>query len=399
MILWKNFRIKLYPNEEQFQKLMSICNTFRYCYNWGLAFSNRYKAQNLNSPPSFYTLSDEFTRFRSIHPWLQDYDISTCRYALMNVRTAFDKFFAHETSYPKFKSKKKFKSVNQKFKVRGDRLTFWGPKNELVHIPGFGRFKKDLIYCGGNHKIPLTGEFHNVYIKYDGLDFWLSMSISIEVDDPIVTSTEIFGVDVGIRTPATLSNGMTFDMSKNRIALLERRRYTYDKLLQRDIHRRQYVADRTKTKYENIPKSKNAVKRERKRLDNLKRISDSYKYQYHNISKQIAELDFEILVIEDLRITNMLHDYHYLGNEIAQSRLKILLNFIKYKTEERGKKIIKAPSDFPSTQKCSKCGTLHKVGKSKIFVCPNCGLVIDRDLNAAINLRNYGVSVLSEASQ
>ena len=349
--------------------------------------------------PSFYTLSDEFTIYRNNHPWLLDFDINTCRYALMNVITAFNAYMDHRAAYPKFKSKKRHDTpVFRKFKVRGDRLTFWGDKKEYVHIPGFGRFKRDRIYCGSNHNIPIgpNVKYDNVYIKCDGLCFWLSMSVSMEIDDPINVGTEVVGVDVGVRTVATLSNGLTFNMGKNKIQMLDNRKRALDRAHKRDIDRRRYISERTKAKYDKIPKTNNEQKRDKKRLKTYKRISNSYKYQYHVISKQIASLDnIGTVVLEDLHVCKMISDYYFARNYIIQARLKTLLSFIEYKCKNNGKTVIKAPDEFPSTQKCSKCGHLHKVGPSKTFKCPDCGFVMDRDLNAAINLRDYGVSVLN----
>ena len=400
MIIWKNYRIRLYPNEEQLSQLISICETFRFCYNWGLAFANRYRDTHLMQPPSFYTLSDEFTVYRNSHPWLKDFDINTCRYALMNVYTAFECYLDLRANYPRFKTKKRHGApAFRKFKVRGDRLTFWGDKKEYVHIPGFGRFKKDRIYCGTNHNIP-TGpnvKYDNVYIKCDGIHFWLSMSVSTEIDDPVNTGTEIVGIDVGIRTPATLSTGESLYMGPNKLAMLDKRKRSLDRAYKRDLNRRKFIAERTKAKYENIPKTKNEQKRDIKRLTTYKRISNSYKYQYHVISKQIAtNPNIGTVVIEDLHVRELQRN-KFTSNIITQARLKILLRFIEYKSIENGKRVIKAPDTFPSSQICSNCGHIHKIGQGKIYRCPNCGLVIDRDYNAALNLRDYGISVLQEA--
>lgn len=399
MIIWKNYRIKLYPNEEQFKTLMSICDTFRYCYNWGLAFCNRYRVLNQMSMPSLYVISDAFTAYRNTHPWLQDFDINTCRYALMNVLDAFNAFYEHRCKYPKFKDKKHFIDVRRKFKVRGDRLTFWGEYKEYVHIPGFGRFKKDRIYCGKNHNIPIGSnvKYDNVYIKYDGLAFWLSLSVQTEVDDPINTSTEIIGIDVGIRTSAYLSNGLSFTIDNPRLRLYDKRRRKYDDLHRRDRHRREFIAERTKTKYENIPKSKNAIKRAIKRLENNRKITNIYKYNYHVFSKQIANMDAGIVVIEDLPVGELNRGYRFTRHANIEARMGFLLRYIQYKCEEAGKRVIKAPNDFPSTQLCSRCGNSYRIGETKTYRCPHCGLVIDRDLNAAINLRKFGESVLNEA--
>lgn len=379
---------------------MSITDTYRFCYNWGLAFSNKYKETNFQTTPSFITLSDEFTKYRDTHPWLQDFDINTCRYALMNVVEAFDNFFSGVSRYPKFKSKKR-RECERKFKVRGDRLTFWGKYHQYVHIPGFGRFKKDRIYCG-RHTIP-TGqnvEYHNPYIKFDGDNFWLSLSICMEVDDPIERDPwNVVGIDVGIRTTAYLSNGTTFDLPSNTaLPMLQHRRRVLDTACARDIDRRKDIATRMKTKYEKISKSKNQLKREEKRRKTYRRIANIYDYHYHVIAKQISKMDIGTVVIENLRV-HKLFDNVFTNDVIYQARLGTLLEYIRYKCEAEGIRVIKAPRDFPSTQTCSICGTQHKVGESKTFRCPNCGAVLDRDYNASMNLRDFGIKVLSEAQQ
>ena len=262
--IWQNYRIKLYLNATQQEQFLRISNAFRFCYNWGLNFCNaEYEAGRKH--PSFVTMTGAFTEYRNNpeHQWLLEFNVATCRYALKNVRTAFEKFFTKKCRYPKFKKKR---YAEKKFKVDGCKITFYN-NGTYVHIPGLGRRMSDLVYCG-NHSIPIRPdvEYHNVYIKFDGIDYWLSLSVKMRnpIDmDEFVLPGEPLGIDIGLRTAATLSNGMEFaGVNRYREHILDNRRRKIQSAITRDIERRKTIAARTKTKYEDIPKSKNQRKRE-----------------------------------------------------------------------------------------------------------------------------------------
>lgn len=401
---WKFYRTKIHNlTDEQKAQLTSICHTFRFCYNWAINLYSEKLKDGVKL--TLFDLTDAFTEFRNNpeNEWIKEYDMNTCRYAISNAYDAFQNYFSKRSNYPKFKTKK---SGKLSFQVRGDRLTFFGKDNRYVRIPGCGRSKKVNVFDCKKHRISVDKDitYYNTTIKYDGLDFWLSTSI-VEKSDNKDQSSEIVdndndsivGIDVGIRTTAYLSNGVKFDApDKHRLNVLENRR----RKLQSSILKQEKKTRRMGMKAKCEPESMRS-KNQEKRLNKLKKtyisISNIYKSHYHNVSKKIADMRFNTVVLEDLRINKIEHSEPYMRKFIKPARLSILLDYISYKCNNTGSKVIKAPMTFPSSQICSNCGFRRSSFTQKEFSCPICGYRSDRDYNAALNLRNYGIGLLESS--
>ena len=391
--IWKNYRVKIQDlSEDQKERLFQICHTFRWCYNWGLNYCNESYAANIKKSPSFVDLCTALTEYKHTDDgkWLENYDTSTCRYALQNLRTAFERFFSKQCKYPKFKARKE---GDHKFKVREDRFRI---KDGKARIPGL-RFEEesDNWVSLKNHIIPVGDKikYHNIYIKWDGLNFWLSMSAKLNYPITIeYEKKESVGIDVGIRTSATLSNGITYDSpNHHRIKVLDHRKRKLAKAIGADRHRRYLESKRTKTKYSMIPKSNNEIKREEKYQKTLIQISNIYNSHYHKISRDIADQHYDTVVLETLRVKPMIRKKSpkNVKNSIYLGKMATLIRYIDYKCTEVGTNVVYAPAGYQSTKICSCCGFVYQIGSEKIYKCPNCGLSIDRDLNAAINLLGY----------
>ena len=392
---WQNYRIKLHNlSKEKIEQIFKIGHAFRYCYNWGLNFCNKAYEEG-RKHPTLIDMTTAFTEFRNSegNEWLLEFNVATCRYALMNVRTAFEKFFNKQCRYPKFKSKR---NAEIKFKIDGCKLSFHGENGRYAHIPGLGRQQCDLIDCK-KHNIPVGPDirYHNVYIKYDGIDFWLSLSVEVMLEEKEAHG-EPLGVDVGFRNPAALSDGTLYDPpNRHRLGVLDNRKRKIQAAISRDKNRRYREARRTKTKYEEIPKSKNELKRELKYRKTHRRISNIYKSHYHKISREIANRAPEFVVLENINVKELMSKQHKPTNHyVFEARMATMIEYIDYKCRLEGSEVIYAPNDYKSSRICSRCGYVkEKMHGDKLFVCPHCGLHIDRDINAAINLRNYGESV------
>lgn len=383
------YKIRLFPTEEQAKRLIEICHVFRFCYNWGLNYANtEYEKGNKN--PSYFDYIYAFNDFRNDekNKWIKDFPLATCRYAFKNVAGAFEHFFAKRCKYPKFKSRKK---GDMKFHVRESRLYFYGENNHLVAIEGMGR--KNYIECK-NHNIPIGKEskYSNCYVHFDGDNFWLSFNIKMY--DPIVFEPkgEPLGIDLGVRNMITLSNGKQYkspDISK-----LQKRRSRIDKRMVADVNRRFSISKNTKTKYEDIPKSSNQLKREKSYRKCCRKIANIYDTYIHQVTHEISLMDAEFIVLEDLKIKDILKYEPYMSKILDNARFYTIRKRLEYKCRSFGTKIIIAPQTFPSSQICSNCGNRKNIGSEKIYKCPVCGAVIDRDINASINLLNYGRTII-----
>ena len=399
---WKNYRIKLHNlTDDQKYRILNASYARRFLYNWALEICNK-EYEKFGKIPNYQELSRRFTLFKKEpgNEWLDKINVTTCRYAFIDLGNAFHNFIKGICRHPIFKERK---SDSIRIAIRSSDLSFKGIDGRYAFIPVLSGKKGDLIDCG-NHNIPYYKgvKYNNVRIKFDGIDYWLSLSVKIYKEQtpikPVIELDKVIGIDVGVRTAATLSNGKTYErVNPVRLNVLEHRREVLQSAVDRDLRRRMKEADRTRTKYEDIPKSKNQLKREARLAKTRIQIKNLHQSHYHKISKEISEGDYDVVVLETLNISRMIQTANGEGKrEIYESRMATLAEYIEYKCYNKCKIVIRAERTYPSSQICSRCGNIHKPGPSKVYKCINCGYIIDRDLNAAINLSNYGISKIND---
>lgn len=400
------YRVKLHNlTDEQKQRIKELSDLSRFSYNWALEFWNKYYEET-GKAPGVFDIDKAFAKLRNSpgYEWLQQYNITTPRYAFRHLARGFQKFFKRVNRHPHFHSKKEH---GIRFGFRAEKMSFHGEYNEYISIPGICKFKDNLIYCG-NHKIPIRKnrtDYNNAIIKFDGVDYWLTLAV--KVYEPFDTEPEFkqtvhtgepLGIDLGFRTPAALSDGTMYNNPyTEKIALLYNRTRVLQAAIGRDRTRRLKESARTRTKFVDIPKSKNQLKREARFRKTHIQIHNIYNTLYHTISKRIVQKDPSFVVMEGFDINELVSNSSFpnFRRTIYQARMGTLREFIKNKCEQQDIPVIYADDNYPSTKRCSKCGMIHDVHEEKIYECPNCGLVIDRDLNAAINLREYGYQYMS----
>ena len=376
------YRIKLYPTEEQKVILNKQIDLFRYVYNWALEVEhNNYNDDKENS--HFLREHEMYDKLKELRnsegmEWLRELPLNTARHAVLKVIGAFKKFFERHNKYPKYKSKK---SDSKFFVVRGERVRFF---DEFVHIEGFKRGDNILVK---KHRIPKGKKYYGCTISFDGYDYWLSLTK--EVHEPMefrIKTTEGIGIDLGLHTLAKLSNGKEYHLPN--VDKLEKRRKRQAAVCMRDIKKRQEIADQTRAKFEDVKPSNGMIKRARAFRKTCNKITNIRKTYIHTMTKQIVDTNPDYIVIETLNVKGMLKN-KYLARKISEASFYEIGQQLEYKCRRRGIPLIKAPREFASTKICSNCGNMYNVGKSRMYRCPTCGLVIDRDLNAAINLKNF----------
>lgn len=376
------YRIKLYPTEEQKVILNRQMDLFRYVYNWALEVEhNNYNDDKENSHfLQEHEMYDKLKEMRNKeeNKWLKELPLNTCRHAVLRVLRAFRMFFDRKNRYPKYKSRK---YDTHYFVVRGERVRFF---DEYVHIEGFK--KGDNILCK-KHNIPKGKKYYGCQITFDGYDYWLTLKH--EAHEPMefrIKTTEGIGIDLGLRKLAKLSNGIEYNLPN--VDKLEKRRKRQAAAVERDVQRRLEIAKQTRTKFEDVPPSNGMIKRAKAFRKTCNKMTNIRKTYIHTMTKQIVDLNPEFIVIETLNVKGMLKN-KYLARKISEASFYEIGQQLEYKSRRRGIPLVKAPRDFASTQICSNCGNRYYVGKSETYRCPTCGLVIDRDLNAAINLKNF----------
>lgn len=371
MILAK--KIRLYPTEDQEQKLWQSVGTARFIYNWTL---NR-QEESYKNGGKFIKDSDlrkEITRLKKDKlSWLNEVSNNVAKQSVKDCCNAYKNFFKGLVDKPKFKSRKKSKPsfYNDTSKLKAKE------KSVLIEKIGWVKTKEQL---------PMDVKYTNPRISYD--DKYWYLSVGIEEEMPVVQLTgESLGIDVGIKDLAVCSNGMTFkniNKSKEVTRLkksLKRKQRQCSRKYEKNKKRKEYV----KTK--NIAKLENQIKLIHRRLSNI-RLN-----YIHQVTRMIVKTKPSRIVMEDLNIKGMMKN-KYLSKAIAEQCLYDFKLKMKYKCEFCGIDFVEADRYYPSSKLCSCCGSIKKDLKLKdrIYKC-SCGLNINRDYNASINLSRYKLAI------
>lgn len=374
MILAKRVRLK--PTKAQEQKLWQSAGTARYIYNWTLARQEE-NHKNGGKFISDRVLRKEITQLKKNKlSWLKKVSNNVPKQAVKDACQSYKRFFKGLAGKPKFKSRKKskpsFYNDNCKLKV----------KENAVNIEKVGWVKIK------SNSIPLNTKYYNPRIGYDG-KYWY-ISVGIEKEFPKIELTdESIGIDVGIKELAVCSNGMTFkNINKTKEVkrlkkVLKRkqrkvsRKYEMNKIDQGGENRCQYK------KTNNIKKLEKQIGLLNRRLTNIR------SNHTHQATNTIVKTKPSRVVMETLNIKGMMKNRH-LSKAIAEQRLYDFKAKMKYKCEKNGIEFVEADQWFPSSKMCSCCGAIKKDLKLKdrVYKC-SCGLKIDRDFNASINLSRY----------
>ena len=364
-------KVRLYPTEEQEQKMWQSVGTARFIYNWTLAKQQ----ENYKQGGKFISDNDlrkEITQLKKNDlVWLSEVSNNVAKQAVKDGCDAYKRFFKGLADRPKFKSRKKAKSsfYNDTSKLKVDS------KAVLLEKIGWVKIKPNQIStspCG----------YTNPRISYDG-KYWY-LSVGTDQKQPQVELTEeSIGIDVGIKDLAICSNGTTFkNINKTRVM----------KQLEKKLRRLQRQVSR---KYENNKKGKeyvktgNIIKLERQIKLLHRRLANIRANHLHQTTNTIVKTKPSKIVMETLNIKGMMKNKH-LSKAIAQQCLYEFKRQIKYKCEWYGIEFVEADRWFASSKICSGCGNKkQKLSLSeRIYKC-HCGLAIDRDYNASVNLSRY----------
>ena len=373
----RGFRIKIYPTENQRLEINRNINISRSIYNLGLEMQNK-SYENGKGYIKFYPLITEFSRMRNEDEdkkWLKGISVGSMRETLYNLDNAFKRFFKKQNRYPKFKSKK---TCKKNFPIRSDRTHIIG---KYIQVSGLD----DKMILAKNHCIPENVKLHNTVISFDGYNYWFSCTIELDNDIEVYElDSDPIGIDVGIRNMITTSDGKFYKFSD--CSRYEKKRKRQDKRISKDYVKYYNESLDTRTKYEDIPKSKNHYKRRLNRFKTISKIKNKRRNDIHTATKEIVSKNPSAIVIENISVREQMKD-PWMRKYAPQMMYYEIHRQLKYKAANRGIPVIVADKDFASSQICSQCGCRGYL-KHRIFKCSHCGYREDRDLNAAYNLRN-----------
>ena len=378
-------KIELKPNNKAITHFKKAFGCARLAYNWGLAkWQENYKQ---GTKSTAYELKKEFNAIKKeLYPFVYEVSKYATQQPFINLDKAFKKFFIDlkqgKVSYPKFKRKKD----NQgSYYIGGDQVIIKDEK--YLKIPKLGLIKM-------KEKLRFKGKINSVTISQSANKFYASFNIQIDKSEYEAThktkqsKSLSVGIDLGISSFATLSNGLQIKAPKplDKLTRLLAKR-------QKQLNKKQHA----KTKQEalkGVKKSNNFIKASNKLSKLHSKISNIRQDFIHKLTTHLVTHYSEI-ALETLSAKNMMKN-HRLAKSLSDVSIAKFNEILEYKARYSGVNLHRADRFYPSSKTCSNCGAIKsKLSLSqRVYVCYECGHKVDRDLNASINLHKLVGQVL-----
>ena len=387
----KSIKVRLNPNNKQSTKLFQYAGCARFAYNWAISREqDNYKQGNKFLSDS--ELRKEFTQLKkqSEYQWLNEVSNNVTKQAIKDACNTYKRFFKGQCKYPKFKSKK---HSTPSFYQDNIKIQF---TDTHVKVESFSMSKKqnkqklNWIKLCEKGRIPTDCKYMNPRFTYDGLYWYVSIGIEVN-DNTTLPSNEGIGIDLGIKDLAICSDGNTYkNINKTQtVKKLEKKK----RRLQRSISRK-YEKNK---KGANYCKTSNIIKREKELLKLNHKLTNVRQNYLHQTTSEIVKREPSFICIEDLNVSGMMKNKH-LSKAVQQQGFYEFRRQIEYKTMWNNIPVVIADRFFPSSKLCSCCGSIKKDLKlsDRIYKC-ECGNIIDRDYQAALNLKQYGENVLKQS--
>ena len=376
-------KIELVPNKKQEEYFVKACGVARFSYNWALEQWNKqyqaYKQDNSLPKPNEFDLRKQLNAIKKEqYPFLLEVTKCAPQQAIKNLGKAFANFFKKQNNYPKFQKKGK----NDSFYMDNSVIEVAGKK---IRIPKLGWVKM-------RENIRFYGNIMSATISRTADKWFVSIQIAIEINPQpkAIENQEAVGVDLGVADLAILSDGTKFSGSKPLKKSLKKLKRLSKSLSKKQRVEEVYTDKNGVERKRKVP-SKNYLKAKTKLARAHAKVANIRKNSLHKITTYIVQ-KYDIICIEDLNVKGMMQNKK-LARAISDMGFYEFKRQLLYKAEMCGKNIVLADRWFPSSKTCSECG--HKMEQMPLSVreweCPNCHTHHDRDINAAINLKKYGL--------
>lgn len=365
-------QIKLNPTDKQMAYFAKACGVARHAYNWALAeWQQQYEA---GGKPNEAALRKQYNAIKPVEfPWALEVTKCAPQQAIKNAGVAYQNFFrrvkqgvsGRKAGYPKFKKK----GVHESFRAdngpqrKGESAVPTDGKRIKLPIIGWVKMREEIRFDGCIQSTTVSQPADGWYI-----------TVVVETNQVLERTADrgVAGVDLGVKAMATLSTGEVVDGPKPHKVLDARLRR-----LNRSLARKE--------------KGSANFKKAKKKLAKLhKRMADIRGDATHKLSHELAT-EFNVIGLEDLNVSGMTQN-HRLARSVADQAFRQLRAQVEYKAAMTGAEVVIVDRWFPSSRMCSNCGQLHDMPLSVRTLQCDCGVTIDRDLNAAINIAKYAAS-------
>ena len=389
MYLSKKIRLK--PTPEQEVLFWKSTGTARWAYNYFLAENERLYKEYLNNGKTGvkYISGNDLRKYinntlkKTTHTWLSEVGSNVMKQAVKDAEKALKDYLAGIKGKPRFKSKRK------------DRPSFYVNYESLRRTDnGFQGEKIGKVKTSEPlPKIQNDQHYTDPHITYDGKFWYLSVGYEVTLHQTELTG-ESLGIDLGIKDLAICSNSKVYENinKTKRVKQLKKRLRREQRKLSRKMESniKGYCSNRKPIFDRPLDECKNYQKQKIKIQNLHKKLNDTRNNYLHQTTTEIVKTKPSRIVMEDLNVKGIMKNKH-LAKAVQEQKFYEFRRQIEYKSALYGIEFVLADRFYPSSKTCSCCGTIKSDLKlsDRMYYCDCCGLVIDRDYNASLNLANY----------
>ena len=383
------FRYRIYPTKEQADAIRRTAGCVRYVYNGLLGdYKDQYKQWKDNGKQGLPPELREVTFLKASAPFLDDVDSLALANSKINLKTAFKNFFdwrkgkrkGKKVGFPTFHKKGKSKNI-YKTNNQNDSIRFEGTR---IKLPKIGFVEVNL------HR-PCVGKIRSVCVEAaKNGTFYISVLTDIEpkeyVNNTPLDELKIVGIDMSFSDFCVDSDDTAFDDAKPKYVRWYRSEQKKRRRLNRTMSRREEG-------------SRNREKARRKLAAKDAHISNRRKDFCHKMSHHYAS-EYDAIVLEDINMQELARTCRKgWGKSVCDLGFGMFKQYLSYKCKDRDVLLVYADKWFPSSKTCNHCGAKNTGLElnDREWVCPECGAVIQRDYNAACNLKDYFVRIINTA--
>ena len=375
-IIKKAYKFRIYPTLEQVIFFLKNFGCVRKVYN--LMLDDRKKSYEEYKSTGIKTEYPTPAKYKEEYPYLKEVDSLALANAQLNLEKAYKNFLKNKDfGFPRYKCKS---NPVQSYTTNNQNTIYI--KNGYIKLPKL----KSLVKIKLHREI--KGIIKSATISKNSLDHYFVSILCEEEIEELPKTNKSIGIDLGIKEFATMS-----DCTKIENLKLSKE---YEKKLKREQRKLSRRCKLVKDSDKKLSDSKNYQKQKKKVAKIHNKIRNKRKDFINKLSTKIIN-NHDIICIEDLNIKGMLKN-HKVAKSISDVSWSEFVGQLEYKANWYGRKIIKVPTFYPSSKTCSSCGNIKETLtlSERIYHCECCGLEIDRDCNASINILRKGLEILRE---
>ena len=374
MKIYRAYKFRLYPIEEQKILIHKTFGCSRFVYNYYLNYQKEKGIQKA------FNLCKDLKELEKEYEYLKEVDSCALRCSIFDLEDGFNNFFAKRSGYPRFKNK----FNRQSYRTSCIRSTYKGKEYSNIEVDLLTRFIKlpklgKVKIRGYRNRERIEGKIVNATISKETTNkYYVSVLVEEDLLVEKVTPTTIVGIDLGLKDLVVTSDGIKYSNEKVLMKLEKRL-----KRLQRKLSRQEKA-------------SKNYLKTKMKIARIHAKIKNYRKHYLNDIANEIVN-EHDIIVTESLKVADMFKDKKKVFNKsLSDASLSKLCSLIEWKSKIKGKFYYKINTYYPSSQICSHCGYKNNEIKDlsiREYDCPECGVHNDRDINASLNILFEGLKL------